>query len=183
MEPTDDERIIALSRRGDQEAFGNLVEKYISLVGAVAYSIVGDFHTAGDVAQDVFLKVHRSMDTLRDHGRFKSWLYGIVRTTAFDYLRRSRLKTVSLGVVGEQAARPGGHEANLSDMERDETRKRILEAVGELPEHYRVIVLMKHFENLTYKEIADMVGATESAVESRLFRARKILKDKLKDLR
>lgn len=165
---------------GDKAAFDKLVENNVRLAGAVAFSILGDFHLAADVSQDAFIKAFRSISTLKEASKFKSWLYGIVRTTAIDRLRARKMSTVSLDLVGEQE---GDHSGNLSSrekLEKEETRKIVMEAVNGLPENYREVIILKHFENMSYKEMAEALGLTESSVESRLFRARKTLRKKLK---
>ena len=181
MDPSSDERLVRLSRRGDKAAFENLVEKYVRLAGAAAFAIVGDFHEAADVVQDSFIKVHAALGSLHEPSKFKGWLYGIVRTTALDHLRMKKLKTVSIEAAGEH---PGAkQDAPWTRMLVTETQKRVHEVVASLPESYREVVLLKHIENLSYREIAGIIGVTESAVESRLYRARQLLKEQLKDLR
>lgn len=184
MEQDSEERLIELAKRGDQSAFGALIDKYVKLAGAIAFSAVGDFHEAADIVQEAFIKAHFSLGALHETSKFKSWLYGIVRTTAVDHLRRRKFRTVSLDEVADPGGAAAGKESVLpfTRMETAETSDRVLKAVAELPEQYREAVVLKHVENLSYREIARLTGATESAVESRLFRARQMLKEKLKDL-
>lgn len=169
------ERILS----GEPEAFEALVRRYNRLGGAVACAIVGDYHQAEDIVQEAFLKAFRALGTLRQPDRFKSWFVGLVRSRAIDVLRERRAhRVVPVPEVPDDAA--GAEGPSPEDVEvREETRRKIREAVDELPELDRLVVVLKHMEGLSYKEIAEIVDTTEGAVESRLFRARQVLKRKL----
>jgi RNA polymerase sigma-70 factor (ECF subfamily) len=169
------ERILA----GDPEAFEILVRRYNRLGGAVAYAIVGDFHQAEDIVQEAFLKAFRALGTLRQPDRFKNWFVGLVRSRALDVLRERRAhRVVAVAEVPEDAgsaAQPSPEDVQVLE----EGRRRIRETVDELEETDRLVVVLKHMEGLSYKEIAELLETTESAVESRLFRARQVLRKKL----
>jgi RNA polymerase sigma-70 factor (ECF subfamily) len=173
------ERILA----GEPEVFEALVRKYNRMAGAIAFGIVGDFHEAEDVVQDAFIKAFRSLSALREPGKFKFWLAGMVRTKALDCLRKrhgvraassldQRLELPD-GIGFRQASDP--EEAEV----REENRQKVVEALESLPAEDRLVVVLKHMEGLSYKEISEITGSTVGAIESRLFRARQLLKKKL----
>ena len=165
--------------QGESDAFELLVRKYNRLGGAIAFGILGDFHQAEDAVQEAFLTAFRSLPSLRDPSKFKFWFANLVRTRALDVLRRRR-GNEEIGLPdGVQllgfAAVPTAEDEQI----REETRQKILEAIRDLPTEDRLVVVLKHMESLSYKEIAEITASTVSAVESRLFRARQALRKKL----
>lgn len=179
-EDASDGELVERFKRGDGVAFDGLVRRYVRLAGAIAYSIVGDYEQAADVVQEVFLKVHGALGGLREPEKLKGWLYGIVRTSALDAVRRRRRAPGTLGALdGAEALLPARSDAPALGIERAELETGVLKAVGELPESYREVVLLKYLDERSYVEISETLGLTIETIESRLFRARKILKEKL----
>jgi RNA polymerase sigma-70 factor (ECF subfamily) len=178
---------VARALRGERDGFESLVLRHTRLAGAVAYGVLGDRHLSEDAVQEAFLKAFRSLDTLREAGRFRSWFAEIVRRVALD-LRRSR------GAKSRPAPQDPGDLELRSDLVprsddspertevRAETRAAVLAAIEELGEDDRTVVVLKHLEGLSYKEIAELTSSTVNAVESRLFRARQTLRRKLRTL-
>lgn len=165
-------------RAGDTQLFEQLVRRYNRMGGAIAFGILGDFQRAEDVVQEAFLKAFRALDSLRDSSRFKPWFAEIVRSKALDAARVRREKTVAdvEAVVGCDARySPGAEDEQI----RRESRQLLLDAIRSLPPPDRTVLTLKHMEGLSYKEIAEVTETTVSAVESRLFRARKALKERL----
>ena len=182
----DDAALIERSRRGETEAFEGLMAKYANLVGSIAYNIVGDVHVAGDITQDTFLKVYKNLHNLEDPRRFKGWLCSIVRTTCVDFLRKERIKPASLEKIAEDGVEPQGEFLGAvfkqTSTELEELREKILHIVNELPKIYQQIILLRHLRKMTYREMSDFLGLPIATIESRLYRARLMLKDKLMDL-
>jgi len=182
----DDAALIQRSRLGETEAFENLMAKYANLVGSIAYNIVGDVHVAGDITQDTFLKVYRNLENLEDPRRFKGWLCSIVRTTCVDFLRKERIKPASLEKIAEDGVEPRGEFLGAvfkqTSTELEELREKILHVVNGLPRIYQQIILLRHLRKMTYREMSDFLGLPIATIESRLYRARLMLKDKLMDL-
>lgn len=177
---SEDKELIDQILAGRLEAFESLVRKYQRMGGAIAYAVVGDVHLAEDVLQDAFLKTFRSIGSVRKPERFRAWFAGLVRSRAIDVLRQRRAHgwlPLADGVPGGGGAR--GTSPVEEEQVRRELQERIRAAIGELPEEDRLVVVLKHMEGLSYKEIAEILGKTEGAIESRLFRARQALKRKL----
>jgi len=167
-------------QRGEQGAFDALVVRYVRLAGAVAFGVLGDYEQAADVVQDAFLKAHEALRELREPERWKGWLSGIVRTTAIDALRRRRRAPGALAdVEGGAVDLADSGERPQAGAESHERKAAVLEAVRALPESYREVVAMKYLDERSYKEISDALGISIETIESRLFRARKLLKTKL----
>ena len=170
------ERILA----GEPEVFESLVRKYNRLGGAIAFGILGDFHLAEDVVQDAFITAFRALSSLREPGKFRFWFVGLVRSKALDALRHRRTReTVALPDDLPSGGSFGPQSPVEEEHLREEVRQKVLDAVKELPPEDRTVVVLKHMEGLSYKEIAEVTGATLSSVESRLFRARNSLRKKL----
>ena len=191
----EDRKIVARVLAGEPERFESLVHKYTQLGGAIAFGILGDYQLSEDVVQEAFFKAFRSLPALKDPGKFKVWFSGIVRSTSLDEVRR-RQSRGDLGArqnAGQNVRqnvrnRGGGGMASESEASgspllevqvREEQRVKVMETIRQLPADDRMVIVLKYMEGLSYKEVAEIVGSSVSAVESRLFRARQVLKSKL----
>jgi RNA polymerase sigma-70 factor (ECF subfamily) len=178
---SEDRELVESTLAGDLVAFSRLVKKYNRMAGAISFGICGDFQAAEDIVQEALFKAYRSLRSLKDPAKFKIWFAGIVRSRAIDHVRQRK----SFWSLPQEAVLnfAGGDEASVESVEdlllKEEFRGKILEAIRGLPEEDRLVITLKHMEGLSYKEIAEITGATVSAVESRLFRARSALRKKL----
>jgi RNA polymerase sigma-70 factor, ECF subfamily len=161
-------------RRGEPEAFAELVDRTYRQVYTLAYRLVGDRHEADDVAQESYLRVHRSLGTFRGDSSFRTWLFRIVANAAMSHLRR-RGRFGDLGDEADDVLMLAEPPARESDVDTDELRR----ALATLPDAQRVVVLMKDAYGFSCREIADDMGISEGAVKVRLHRARRRLKDAL----
>lgn len=167
-------------QRGDPAAFDALVRRYVRLAGAVAYAILGDYEHAADAVQEAFIKAHGALPDLREPERFKAWLSGVVRSTALDAHRRRRRAPSALSAIdGAEGLLPDGAPRPGAGAEERERSALIRAAVAALPESYREVVVMKYLDDMSYREICETLEITQETLESRLFRARKMLKGKL----
>ncbi|MFW6161715.1 MAG: RNA polymerase sigma factor [Planctomycetota bacterium] len=170
---------------GDREAFGQLVDRYKNLVMSfIAARVPAD--QVDDLGQETFLRGFRALHSLRNPARFSSWLLGIANHVCVDW-HRSRRRPVSLDAqpvdLEEDAARrrptpPRPDEA----AEAHEAARRLLESLDQLPETYRITMVLKHMDGLSCKEIAEHLGVALGTVTSRLARGYQMLRDKLDDL-
>jgi RNA polymerase sigma-70 factor (ECF subfamily) len=160
---------------GDREAFTHLVEAYQIPVYNLAYRMLGDAREAEDAAQETFLRAYTRLTTYQTDKKFSSWLLAIASHHCIDRLRRRRFTWLSLDELPflDQAAgeRNQPEEAAIRQEERDEVRKML----DQLPPHYRAAVILRYWYEFSYREIAEAMGTTESAVKSRLYRAREML--------
>ena len=176
-------RVIA----GEQEAFRELMNRYIRIAGAIAFSVVGDFHSATDVINEAFTKAYMQLSNLRHPERFKTYLADTVKTTALDFLRRRASEKRGHPVTFTDYAQepitiPSTAPMQPQKIEQRELYDKVMRLVNELPLQYREVFLLKHIEELSYREIAEILSVTPGAVEARLFRARKILRKNLDKL-
>ncbi len=173
--------LVVAARGGDREAYGQLVERYRSVVIASVYAAVRRREVSEDLAQECFIKAYAALGELREPARFAGWLRTIAAHTAADWLR-ARRSEVNLDKLTEAGAepcaplvRPG---EGLEDAEEEDV---ILRALAELREDYREIVVLKHLEGYSYRKIAEMLGMSVTAVGEKLSRVRTLLKKRLKN--
>lgn len=162
---------------GDREAYGCLFERHERSVQAVALAILGDYHAAQDVVQESFVKAYMKLGGLRKGSSFGPWLRKIARHEAIR-INRNKLKKEDLKRHVEHA------NAAAGDGQIDETNRRLLRAVMRLPEHQRVVVMLRYFDNHSTKMISRITGRPVGTVTMQLSRAharlRKWLKEKSK---
>ena len=179
-------REIELTIAGDDDAFQRIVKTYTPPLSRLAFQIVRDLDGASDIVQEVFIKAHASLPALRDPERLQSWLYGITRTSAIDWLRSRRRDVSAEELVSdgslEELPNASSGTTVLDTLVADETRQRVLNAIHSLPEHYRDVLLLKYAASLRYENIAERLRLSVPAVESLLFRGRLLLRDRLKTL-
>ncbi len=165
---------------GDPQAFGELVQRYERDVFNLAYRMLNERREAEDAAQEAFLRAYTHLDRYDMSRSFKTWLLSITSNHCIDRLRRRRLMWLSL----EEPLPP--HPALTSDIPGPEeatlTNERnvlVQELLEELSPDYRLAVVLRYWYDMSYAEIADMLDTTESAIKSRLFRARQALANHL----
>ncbi len=167
-EPDDDIDWVASCLRGDPEAFEPLVRKYERQLFRVAYRLVGNYDDALDVTQNTFIKAYEKLDTFDRDRRFFSWVYRIAVNEGLN-LRRGRRPEEPLGERVETSDGP------LRGLEAREARDRVQAAIERLTEDHRHVVVLRHFAELSYEEIAEALDLPEKTVKSRLFSARQRL--------
>lgn len=181
MQHDSDIEIIERVRTGDEHSYRLLVERYQTLVFTIAFRMVRDRAEAEDIAQDVFLKVFRTLDQFREESTFKTWICRITTNRCIDWKRKHGSRQEATTQV-EEADRIVDeiHERPEQSMVRRETQEEVRKAIEEMPEKYRTILLMYHFQGLSYKDIADREGISPRTVETRLYRAKHLLRTALK---
>jgi len=167
-----DEILINRFLSQDEEGFKMLVQKYQNQVVNIVYSLTGATSDAEDIAQEVFIKVYRSLKGFQKKAEFSTWLYRITVNTTYNYLKKQRKHLLSeyLDEAIPASSKP------LKELEAKETQQMINKALEALPFKFRTAVVLKEIEGLSYKEIAKTLGCRIGTVESRLFRARQMLK-------
>jgi RNA polymerase sigma-70 factor (ECF subfamily) len=165
-------------RAGDARAFEELVASHQHRVFGVALRMLGSAAEAEEIAQEAFLRAHRSLPEFRGDAKLSTWLYAIVSRLCLNRLVSGDRKAVRHGeeVLLRVADPRGGPEAGA---ERGELESALHRAIAELSEERRVVVILRDLEGLSYEEIAAALGLELGTVRSRLHRARMDLKDKL----
>ena len=174
---------IEACRRGDREAFRALYDAYKDKVYSIClYYFHGNPSLAADAAQQVFLKLITNIAQFKGNAEFTTWLYRLVANTCTDGARRAKAHTarVAQDVVLETLAGPDSHEEDLARAQRASTIQR---AIASLPPRFRLPILLRYFEDLSYEEMADALRCSMGTVASRLSRGHKLLAGKLEGLR
>ncbi len=173
--------LIRLSREGSQEAFSLLVQKYQNKVFNLALSITRDRAAADDLAQEAFIKAYLALSGFRFQSEFGTWIYRITVNQVKDYLRKkARRKEVSFESLSGQALEEDGEDWRRDENERDERRRGFVhEVLQSLPIKHRVILTLRDIQGHSYEEIAKILGISSGTVDSRLHRARKLLRGKM----
>jgi RNA polymerase sigma-70 factor (ECF subfamily) len=171
MMETDDKKIIRECRNGNKQAFEMLIDKYQNIIFNVAYRMVGDRDNAEDITQTTFIKAYNKLDLYNAKYKFFSWLYRIVVNETFNFLKSGRR-------FNELDSKMISTEKNPEQKYLDnELGWQVQAALLELDPQYRILILLKHFQNCSYQEISESLNIPEKKVKSRLYSARQILKD------
>jgi RNA polymerase sigma-70 factor (ECF subfamily) len=179
-----DAELMLRVKDGDGTSFGVLLEKHRASVIHFIYRLVQEQAIAEELAQEVFLRVYRSRSSYEPTAKFKTWLFRIATHLALNWLRdekhergQERLDDVSADLPARQVSdrRPSVEQELLYDVKREKIRR----AVAGLPEKQRAAVLMHKYEEMEYTQIAKVLGCSESAVKSLLFRAYETLRARL----
>ena len=174
VEPeSEDQELVLLSLQGSREAFGLLVTRYARTVRAVCLARLGQHRDLEDVVQDSFLRAYHGLRRLKDGDRFGPYVHRIAGNLSVDRLRRQDRNMKSLDEVDLQP------RLSKTPDEREERLVRLRNMVGRLPECLREAVLLFYFEKMSYTRMAEVLGITEAAVNQRLSRARRRLRDGL----
>lgn len=171
----DQEHIIARARRGDADAFEQLVEAYRNQVFRLALRMCGNEADADEVAQEAFLSAWKGLPNFRGESRFSTWLYQLTTHAAIDLLRREKRQAAAEDIDGITAADDG--PSPQQQAERAETRREVRSALMQLPEEYRQVLLLRFMQELSYEEIGQALKLPAGTVKSRLNRAKAQLKD------
>jgi RNA polymerase sigma-70 factor, ECF subfamily len=183
---TDDYTLIRAIQAGDHQAFESLVRRYQHQVANLIYARIGSRDDAEDIAQEVFIRVYRSLPKFKFDASFFSWLYRITMNLCIDEIRRRKIRNMlSLDFLTEDVLeknRKSKEHALPTDSILTEEKHRVIQsALKRLKPEHREILLLREYEDLGYNEIADVLGIRLEAVKSRIFRARVELKNLLSD--
>ena len=188
-----DPEIVALARKGSESAYRELVTRYERPVFSLVFRMVRDRETAEDLSQETFIKVLNNLDRYSPEFKFSSWLFKIANNLTIDHLRRRRVDTVSIegapdAVTSESAkatsiAVVSGNESPLEELESRELGTAIEGAIARLRPEYRACILLRHVEDRSYEEIAEIVKLPLGTVKTYIHRARHELRAALEDVR
>ena len=172
---------------GDKAAFRQLVQKNQRVVTGIIYRYTGNHPEVEDLAQDIFLKVYKAAPRYVPRAQFKTWLYKVVANHCFNYFRSQKRRSfiTSYNESFPEEDNPPLHDAEAQTkqpdhiLQQEELKTALTAALSELPDRQRMALILHRFEDLSYREIANVLGCSLSAVESLLFRAMSSLKQKL----
>jgi RNA polymerase sigma-70 factor (ECF subfamily) len=182
----DDHELIAASRAGQTQAFGQLVQRYQDRLFNTLVATLGSLEDARDVAQETFILAFQKLHTFREQSAFYSWLYRIALNTAASQRRKKTRETVSLdGFREATGVEPADSHPELQpsfSLEQAERQRRVRQALSELPNEYRTALVLSEVDGMKYEEIAEQMGCPVGTVRSRIHRARLELKQKLQGM-
>lgn len=167
--------------RGRDEGFEELVRRYQRPITNYIFRMLNDYDSSLDVSQEVFIKVYNSLSRYSSEYKFSTWLYRIAHNAAIDHMRRNSMNSQSI----ETENADGTYQLQLEssgptpeqDRERSEWRSEIESVVKCLPTAYRDLIVLRHSQDLSYDEIADVTGLPLGTVKNRLFRAREMMRE------
>jgi len=178
--------IIAGLKQGNEAAFKELVDSHRQIVVNTCFGLLHNISDAEDVAQEVFIDVFRSVDKFRADSKISTWLYRIAVNRSFNFIRDNKkrkfhsyneLSESKKELLNQQVQE--GADTPESDMENNQRKIILHEAVDALPQNQRVAFTLNKYEDLSYKEISDVMNLSVSSVESLIHRAKKNLQKKL----
>ena len=180
MDPVHERELVERCRRGDEGAFQELVDRYKDLVFALIGRTVQDRSRAEDLAQDVFLRIHRGLPYFRGEARLSTWIYRIVANVCVqDHARPPTPASLDDGRARDRA--PGSTDRRFGDLE---LRDRLEKAIARLPANYRLLVAAHYLEGIQYEDLADALQLPLGTVKTQLYRAKQQLRRLLEtDLR
>ncbi len=181
----DDAGLIRRCLSGDERAYRELVERYQTRVFSLALRMVRQREDAEDLTQDTFVRMFRAADRYDPERPFAAWLFTIASRLCIDHIRRRRLKLVSLS-----QSDPGSDDERQMDVRdpglgpdeiatRHEEERRTEALIDSLPPHYRIVVMLRHQQDLSYDEIAAALDVPLGTVKARIHRARALLRGRI----
>jgi len=175
-----DRELVSTAVTGVEGSFEELVRRYQRPISSYVYRMVGDYESALDLTQEIFIKVYGSLSRYRAEFKFSTWIYKIAHNCAVDHLRRNagRERSLLAGFEGDQYELPieSGSLSPEQESERRERRVEIEFVVRSLPAAYRELIALRHSQDLTYEEIVEVTGLPLGTVKNRLFRAREMMR-------
>lgn len=177
----EEQELVRLSQEGDKAAFALLVQRYQTKVHSLAFSFTRDSVLADDLAQEIFLKAWFGLARFKARSEFGTWLYRIAVNHLKDHLRKKTAsREVSLGRdFREIPASQPGLQANSHNRDEEQRAELVRRCLAGLPEKYRVILTLRDMEGHSYEELSRLLDLSAGTVDSRLFRARRMLRERV----
>ena len=176
----EDKTLIAQALQGDQESFKRLMKKYHSAIYHLIVRMIGYQPEADDLTQEAFIKAFNSLESFNDEFAFSTWLYKIATNNCIDHLRKRKLKTFSIDKPLDHDGEyyfeipDTTYQPDLHILQTQQSRA-IQKAIDELPEKYRIVIVMRHQQEKSYEQIAEELQLPLGTVKAHIFRAREIL--------
>lgn len=187
MSEKTDEALMLACGQGDEAAFSILLSRHQNRVYGTVVKMIGSGPDAEDVAQEIFIRVHKAAPSYRPEAKFTTWLYTICRNCVFTHCKRAKRHraeplewNLEEGGASETPYADPAVQAPSKELLDREMAGRINAALTSLPENQRLALVLRQYEQLDYEEIARVLGTTVSSVKSLLFRARDTLRNELK---
>jgi RNA polymerase sigma-70 factor (ECF subfamily) len=180
MAAADEAELIQQARQGDHGAYRVLVERHMRQAYNLAYSFVNDHAGAEDITQDAFVRAYSALPSFRGEAGFGTWLYRIVTNLSLNTIKQ-RKALIDREVAMESL--PSSHDGTEESAQREDIRAHMERALHELPTLQRAVVILRHFDGLSTRQVSGILGCSEGTVKTHLFRGLKKLREKLDYLR
>jgi RNA polymerase sigma-70 factor (ECF subfamily) len=183
----EDKELIVLAQKGDEKAYRTLLTKYERAVFNICLKMVRNREEARDLSQEAFMKVFSMLDRYNPAYAFSNWLFKITSNLCIDSMRKRRVDTLpmdepiqsSKGEFERQYASPG--DTPDKTLAKKERMTLLATAIDSLPDHYRIMIVLRHQQDLSYEEIAETLDVPLGTVKARIHRAREMLKSRLEN--
>ena len=176
----EDQGLVQRAKQGDEQAFEVLVNQNAQYVFNLAIRLVNNPAEAEDLAQEAFFRAWKSLPNYRVEARFRTWLYRIVTNLCYDRLPKLKRELSDMEIEGSIDLKEDdlGPERSLLSMELE---IELHSAIEELPESYRLLITLRHLQEMTYTEIAEVTGQPLGTVKTGIFRARQLLRKRIEN--
>lgn len=166
---------------GNQRAFGELIRNYQNLVGHLVFRMISNEYDREDICQDIFLKVYQNLTNFKFESKLSTWIARITYNTCLNFLEKKKVSLFDDMTPEEMSLDDLFGSAPLPDnlTVQQDISQRLQKEIRKLPLHYRTILTLYHLDEMNYREIGEITEMPEGTVKNYLFRARKILKERL----
>jgi len=180
----DDQRLVTASKRGDQDAFAQLVQRYQRRIFNLVYRMLQHYEEASEITQETFLAAWQGLPSFRGEARFATWLYRIAYNCALKQLEtRKRDWALQAALQAEQELESKDNfDSASAQIDEHERQAFVQEHLSHLPAKYRIVLILRHLQDMTYEEMAEILTMPVGTIKTHLFRARNLLKERLQGL-
>src|SRR5712691_3678873 len=177
----DDAQLVAASKGGNQDAFALLVQRYQRRIFNLIYRMLQQYEEANEITQETFLAAWLGLPSFRGDARFSTWLYRIAYNCSLKQLeQRKREKALQEAMQAEHTLQHTNNSDRIdAEMEAHERQTMIHTLLSNLPAKYRIVLVLRHLQEMTYEEIAEALTMPIGTIKTHLFRARNLLKERL----
>jgi RNA polymerase sigma-70 factor (ECF subfamily) len=180
----DDLVLVAASKNGDQEAFAQLVQRYQRLVFNLVYRMLQQYEETTEITQETFLAAWQGLPSFRGDARFSTWLYRIAYNCSLKQLElRKRDRALQIALEAEKTLENTNDEQRENaELDARDSQILVQEHLSHLPTKYRIVLILRHLQDMTYEEMAEILTMPIGTIKTHLFRARNLLKERLQSL-
>lgn len=180
----DDARLVDASKQGDQDAFAQLVQRYQRHIFNLVYRMLQHYEEAAEITQETFFAAWQGLSSFRGDARFPTWLYRIAYNCSLKQLeQRKRDWALQVAIQAEQVLKRADDGTSAdAELEAHDRQTMIHEYISNLPAKYRIVLILRHLQEMTYEEMAEVLTMPIGTIKTHLYRARKLLEERLRHL-
>jgi len=180
----DDPQLVTASKNGDQDAFAQLVQRYQRRIFNLVYRMLQHYEEAAEITQETFLAAWQGLPAFRGDARFSTWLYRIAYNCCLKQLeQRKRDKALQIALQAEQFLEDADNDKRPdAELDAHDRQALVQEHLSQLPAKYRIVLILRHLQDMTYEEMAEILTIPIGTIKTHLFRARNLLKQRLQAL-